>query len=228
LNTPNSMERRLLLALAGIACVAILGVVAILPYRLYQRDIRHAQVQAHRISSVAHAALSNAVSRGDDVGDLTNRLQGIGDFELRLTRLEPGEVGGTANSGRGTSDLDGTTLTYTAAPIVGPKGESWLSTMTFDLRSMKRESVRLIIDLMLAVLLGSLVFSGVVYGLVRATLLEPLHEVTRRISALDAEDAEVTLPEYRTTEMAALARAIEHACHTRGPTAGTQAPGTSA
>lgn len=224
MNTPNSMERRLLLALGGIACVAILGVVAILPYRLYQRDVRHAQVQAHRVSSVAHAALSHAVRGGEDVGDLQNRLQGIGDFELRLFRHEPGGDAPAGGAGRGTSDLDGTTLTYTAAPIVGPEGESWLATMTFDLTSMKRESIRLIIDLMLAVLLGSLVFSGVVYGLVRTTLLEPLQEVTRRIAALDAEDAEVDLPEFRTTGMSALARAIERACHTRGPAARTETP----
>ena len=49
----NSLERRLQIALAGIACVAVIGVMAILPYRLYERDIRHARVSAHRIASVS-------------------------------------------------------------------------------------------------------------------------------------------------------------------------------
>lgn len=212
---PESLERRLLLTLAVIACVAALGVVAILPYRLYQRDVRHAKVQAHRVSSVAHAALSSTLRQGGEVDDLVNRLQGIGEFEVSLTRVEADPA--DAAPARGSSDLDGTTLTYTAAPIRGPEGERWLATMTFDLAPMKRESVRLIIDLVLAVLLGSAVFSAVVYGLVRASLLAPLHDLTRRVGELDESDAEIELPEFRTAEMTALASAIERACHARPP-----------
>lgn len=217
---PNSVERRLLLALGGIACVAVVGVMAILPYRLYQRDIRHAKVQAHRIASVAHASLSHAVGSGEDVDDLVNRLQGIGDFEVRLARLGPDEIHPAASSGRGSSEVDGTTLTYVAAPILGPQGSTWLATMTFDLTPMKRESVRLILDLVLAVILGSAVFSALIYALVRGALLVPLHEVTRRVQRLQAGDVEVDLPEFRTSEMSELAEAIERACHARAPAAG--------
>ncbi len=41
-----SVESRLALVLAGIAGVAIFGVLAILPYRVYTRDIRNAEVHA--------------------------------------------------------------------------------------------------------------------------------------------------------------------------------------
>jgi hypothetical protein len=46
--------------------------------------------------------------------------------------------------------------------------------MEFDLAPLKRESVRLIIDLVLAVALGSLVFSAVVFVLVRQSVVLPL------------------------------------------------------
>jgi hypothetical protein len=217
MSSPNSLERRLLLVLSGIACVAVLGVVAILPYRLYERDVRHARVSAHRVASVAHAALSNAVGRGEDVEDLLNRLRGIGEFELRLVRtaVTPGSADPVPTQAE--SEIDGTTLTYQAAPVVGPEGDRWQATMTFDLAPMKRESVRLIIDLMLAVLLGSAVFSGVVFGLVRAGLLKPLREITRRIDALGPDDPELALPPFGTSEMSELAQALERACRTRGP-----------
>ena len=41
------------------------GVLAILPYRLYARDVRHATVHAHRIASVVHTALSHAILEGE-------------------------------------------------------------------------------------------------------------------------------------------------------------------
>jgi hypothetical protein len=37
-----SVERRLIITLLAIACIAIGGVLAILPYRLYARDIQQA------------------------------------------------------------------------------------------------------------------------------------------------------------------------------------------
>lgn len=42
-----SFEQRLLLALAVIAVLAIVGTLAILPYRLYERDIRNAKLDAY-------------------------------------------------------------------------------------------------------------------------------------------------------------------------------------
>ncbi len=210
-----SVETRLLQILAGIAAVAVLGVLALVPYRLYARDIRHAQVQAHRVAAVAHTAVSHAVLNGEDVADLANRLQGIADFEIRLAKLEPGELDPAASRGRGTSRLEGTDLTYTASPILDAAGTVYLPTMHFDLTPMRRESVRLIIDLVLGVLLGSAVFSAVVYLLIRRALVQPLREVTRSIERIEASEA-VELPEFETREMSALANAIERACRAHG------------
>ena len=45
MSNQQSVERHLIVVLGAIACIAVLGVLAILPYRLYMRDIR----QAYRI-----------------------------------------------------------------------------------------------------------------------------------------------------------------------------------
>ncbi|MBW2371702.1 MAG: hypothetical protein JRF70_04135 [Deltaproteobacteria bacterium] len=213
---PPSVESRLIKILAGIAAVAVVGVLVLVPYRLYARDIRHAEVQAHRVASVAHTALSAAVARGEDVTDLANRFQGIADFEIRLRKQEAGELDPAATTGRGTSHLDGTDLTYTAAPIEDASGQVYLATMHFDLSPMKRESVRLIIDLILAVVLGSALFSAVVYVLIRRSLVEPLKEVTRTIEAIADSELPATMPEFETREMLALADAVTRACRAHG------------
>jgi hypothetical protein len=206
-----SVQLRLIQLLAVIAAVAIAGVVAILPYRLYQRDIRHAEVSAHRVASVVHVALGQAVHDGKDLPDLVNRLQGIADLEIRLRKLAPDEMHPAASSGRGTSELDGTDLDFTAPPILDRDGGSWLATMHFDLSPMKRESVRLIIDLMIAVLLGSLVFSLAVFFLIRRLLIEPLHEVTKRVEKFADGQPVGDLPDYDTRELESLASALERA-----------------
>ncbi len=210
--TPKSVETRLIQVLAGIALVAILGVLAILPYRLYERDIRRATEEAHRISSLLHAALGQALARGEDVTDLVNRFQGLGELEVRLTRLEGGEAHPAARSRRGSSSLRGTDLTYLAAPLLDQEGRTWRAEMLFDLAPMKRESVRLIIDLCLAVVLGSAVFSGVVFWLVRHFLVVPLREATDVIERHDPSTEIVRMPAFASREMARLAAAVEQAC----------------
>lgn len=213
---PPSVEGRLLKILAGIALAAVLGVIALVPYRLYTRDIRHAEVQAHRIAAVTHTAISHAVLAGEDVADLANRLQGIADLEIRLRKLDAGELHPAAASRRGTSELDGTNLTYVSAPIVDRDDHTYLATMHFDLSSMKRESMRLIFDLILAVVLGSAVFSAIVYLLIRRSLVQPLLDVTRTIEKIERGAGPVHMPEFETREMSALAGAIERACRAHG------------
>jgi methyl-accepting chemotaxis protein len=213
---PPSVQSQLIKILAGIAGIAVVGVLALVPYRLYARDIRHAEVQAHRVAAIAHTALSQAVAQGQDVTDLANRFQGIADFEIRLRKLQAGEIEPTLTTGRGTSDLDGTDLTYTAAPILDTRGQAYLTTMHFDLAPMKRESVRLIIDLVLAVVLGSAFFSAIVYLLIRRSLVQPLHDVTRSVENIANSSGPVQLPEFETQEMSALADAIQRACRAHG------------
>ncbi|MCC6640323.1 MAG: hypothetical protein IT386_04055 [Deltaproteobacteria bacterium] len=210
---PNrpSVQLRLIQLLAVIAAVAVAGVVVIVPYRLYQRDIRHAEVSAHRVASVVHVALGQALHDGKDVADLVNRLQGIADLEIRLHKLAPDETHPAATSGRGSSELDGTDLDFTAPPILARDGSTWLATMHFDLSPMKRESVRLIIDLMIAVLLGSLVFSCAVFFLIRRLMIEPLREVTRRVERFADGQPIGERSEYDTEELEALADALERA-----------------
>jgi len=213
---PPSVETRLFKLLAVIAAAAVCGVLALLPYRLYSRDIRHAEVQAHRVASVAHTALSQAVGRGEDVTDLANRFQGIADFEIRLRKLPAGDLEPAATSGRGSSRLDGTDLTYTAPPILDQNGATYLTTMHFDLSPMRRESVRLIIDLVLGVMLGSALFSVGIYLMIRRSLVEPLREMTTSIEGIADGADSIDIPGFETLEMSELAAAVTRACSTRG------------
>ena len=88
-----SVERRLILTLLVIAGVAISGVLAILPYRLYSRDIQQATTDAHRLSSVVHVALSHALLQEEldqaSLTDLVNRLQGMGNERVGPGRSWP-------------------------------------------------------------------------------------------------------------------------------------------
>jgi hypothetical protein len=209
-----SAERRLLWFLAGIAAVAVLGVLAIVPYRLYARDVRLAEVNAHRIGSLLHVALGHEFQHGsslEEISDLVNRFQGIADLEVGLRELERSELHPAASSGRGSSERHDTDFTYTAPPILDRDGHTWLATIHFDLSPMKRESVRLIIDLVLAVLVGSAAFSLVVFLLVRRTLLRPLHEVTHRVEAFAEGREPGPIPDFETREMASLMEALDRA-----------------
>jgi hypothetical protein len=212
----HSVEFRLLQVLAGISVVAILGVLAILPYRLYERDIRHATVEAHRIAGLLHISLADALAKGEDTTALVNRFQGMPSLSIRLRRLEPGERHPAADERRGSSTLDDTDLTYVAAPILDDEGRTWLAEMYFDLSPMKRESVRLIIDLVLAVALGSLAFSAVVYWLVHRGLVVPLRRTTRELIA-QADCATIELPAFESLEMSELAGALQRACRAAPP-----------
>jgi hypothetical protein len=214
----HSIELRLIQVLGAIACVALGGMLLILPYRLYERDIRHASEDAHRISSVVHAALSRTLLEGEDITDLLNRFQGVADFEIDLEKLAAGADHPAADSRRGSSELDGTDLTYTAAPILDREGNTWLATMHFDLSPMKRASVRLIIDLVLLVALGSMAFSVVAFWLIHSSLVQPIRRATKRIEDFDAEGEPLEMPEFATVEMSALAEAVERACRSRNAT----------
>ena len=64
-----------------------------------------------------------------------------------------------------------------------------------------------------AVLLGSAVFSLGVFWLIRGALLQPLHEVTRRVERF-AEGGELgPAPSFETSELRALFAALERARH---------------
>jgi hypothetical protein len=208
----RSVEIRLIQVLAVIAMMAIAGVLVLLPYRLYSRDIRHATVEAHRISNVLHAALSQAILAGEDTTSLVNRFQGIADLEIRLRALGSGEEHPAAVSGRGSSTLDGTDLTYVAPPILDREGRTWIAEMYFDLSPMKRESVQLIIDLVLAVVIGSMLFSVLVFWLVHVSLVVPLRHATEVIERHDPQTEIVQMPAFRSREMSELAGAVEAAC----------------
>ncbi len=206
------VETRLLQLLGAIALIAVIGVLAILPYRLYSRDIRHATVQAHRTSAVLLAGISHAIAQGEDVTDLLNRMQGIGELRVHLRPLPEGESHPLARESRGTSHLDGTDLTYMAPPIVGRDGREWLAEMHFDLAPMKRESVRLIIDLVLAVIIGSAMFSAMVFWMVHVYLVVPVRRATHAIEKHDPQTEIVKMPQFASEELSALAEAVETAC----------------
>jgi len=206
-----SVERRLILLLTAIAAVAVVGVLAILPYRLYQRDIRTAEVNAHRIASVVHTSISRAVAKGENVADIVNRFQGIAATEITLERLDEGEVHPAATSHRGSSVLRGTDLTYYAPPILDQDGKTMIASMYFDLTPMKRNSIRLIVGLVVAVIVGSLFFSLSVFLLIRRSLVDPLRRVTESFERVAATGESLEIPEFQSREMVELARAIGRA-----------------
>jgi hypothetical protein len=214
LDLASSVERRLVTLLVFIAVIAVVGVLAIVPYRLYERDIRLAEVNAHRIGSLLHVTLANALQRGTsitDVSDLANRLQAVADLKIRLRELPANEPSSGSPSDPGSSIRRGTDLTYTAPPILDKDGHTWIATIDFDLSPMKRESVGLIVDLVIAVLFGSLLFSVCVFWLIRGALLQPLHEVTRRVERF-ADGGELgPAPSFETSELRALFHALERA-----------------
>jgi hypothetical protein len=219
-----SVERRLILTLLAIAGVAIIGVLAILPYRLYSRDIQQATTDAHRLSSVVHVALSHALLQDEldqaSLTDLVNRLQGMGNVSVRLTSLQPGELHPAATTGKGSSTRRDTELVYVAPPIKDRNGVTWLATMEFDLSPMKRRSIRLITDLVLAVAIGSVAFSSVIFFLIRRTLLLPIKSVTQRIGDIadgDGAAENLQMPDFTSAEMKTLASEVERACAVRKP-----------
>ena len=224
MNQAPSVERRLIQTLLVIAGIAIGGVLAILPYRLYSRDIQQATTDAHRLSSVVHVALSHALLREEldqtSLTDLVNRMQGMGNVEVRLRSLAPGELHPAATSGKGSSTRRDTELVYVAPPITDRLGKTWLATMEFDLSPMKRRSIHLITDLVLAVAIGSLAFSSVIFLLIRRALLQPIQSVTERIAEI-AEGRDIgqsiKMPEFESAEMTALAHEVERACEARRP-----------
>jgi methyl-accepting chemotaxis protein len=212
------------MTLLVIAGIAITGVLAILPYRLYSRDIQQATTDAHRLSSVVHVALSHALLReGVDqasLTDLVNRLQGMGNVSVRLRNLEAGELHPAATSGKGSSTRRDTELIYVAPPITDRLGTTWIATMEFDLSPMKRRSIRLITDLVLAVAIGSVAFSVMIFLLIRRTLLLPIRTVTERITEMadgDPRGESVQMPDFASAEMMKLAREVERACEVRRP-----------
>jgi hypothetical protein len=210
----SSVEHRLIMLLVFIAAIAVVGVLAIVPYRLYERDVRLAEVNAHRIGSLLHVSLANDLQRGTsvkEVSDLANRLQAVADLEIRLKELPESDIPPGDSGGPGSSVRRDTDLTYTAPPILDKDGHSWIATMHFDLSPMKRDSVRLIIDMVLAVLFGSVVFSVGVYWLIRDALLQPLHQVTQRVERF-VEGAELgPPPSFETRELRELFEALERA-----------------
>jgi hypothetical protein len=209
-----SVERKLVALLALIGAIAVIGVLAIVPYRLYARDVRLAEVSAHRIGSLLHVALANELRSGTeprDVADLVNRFQGIADMKIQLRQLLPGESAPGDPSGAGTSARRDTDLVYTAPPILDEDGHTWVASMHFDLAPMKRESLRLIFDLMLAVVIGSLLFSIAVFVLVRNAVVQPLREVTRQVERFAEGERLERLPSYESAELSSLLDALDRA-----------------
>ncbi|RIL06620.1 MAG: hypothetical protein DCC71_06055 [Proteobacteria bacterium] len=209
-----SVERRLLLLLAFIGAIAVAGVLMIVPYRLYARDVRLAEQNAHRIGSLLHVALANDLAHKTDpreMADLVNRFQGIADMKISLRQLLPGETSPGDPSGAGSSTRDGTDLTYTAPPILDRDGHTWVAAMKFDLAPMKRESIRLIVDLTLAVLIGSALFSLAVFVLVRNSIVQPLREVTKQVDRFAQGATLDRMPQFESREMTSLLEALDRA-----------------
>jgi len=73
---------------------------------------------------------------------------------------------------------------------------------------VRRDSVGIIIDLVIAVVLGSAVFSTGIFLLVRRGLLEPLREVTRQVARIPQGGDAEELPRYASRELRDLAETV--------------------
>jgi methyl-accepting chemotaxis protein len=167
------------------------------------------------ISSVVHSARSCPLTAGIDATDLVNRLQGTADLEIRLAKLANPEEHPLHLSGAGSSVRSGTDLRYVAPPVLDQRGGSWLAELRFDLSNMKRDSVRLIIDLVVAIVIGATVFSLVIFVLFRRALLVPLHELAQSIDRMASGDADAAMPRFESREMTELAASIERLAGSR-------------
>jgi hypothetical protein len=205
----SGIQFRLALTLGVIGLVAIGGILLILPYRLYERDIRIAAEEAHRVSSVVQAALADRLASGRDARELVNRIQGVGGMGLAISRLEAGEPVQGAVAGRGSSVLDDTDLRYVSAPVLDAEGRAWIAELHFDLSPMKRESLRLVLDVVLAVAFGATVFAGIVFVFVRRAFVLPLRALTGATERIAAGSLDGGLPAFESPEMVRLAEAIE-------------------
>lgn len=208
-----SFERQLLLALLVIAAIAGAGTLAILPYRLYERDIRNAQLDAHRTSGLVQAAVGLALTQGEDVEGLLERLRSISNWGIRLEALPSDTPPPSEGWGRGRSEIDGTTLTYVAPPVRGADGRLWRLEMRHDIANMKRDSVRLIIDLLVAVGIASTGFSIVIIVLVRGGLLRPMRRITDELERAAQDGGEPDLPPASSRELAAFREAASRLAH---------------
>jgi hypothetical protein len=208
-----SFERQLLLALLVIAAVALAGTLAILPYRLYERDIRNAQLDAHRTSGVVQAAVGLALTQGSDVEGLLERLRNVSDWGIRLEALPADTPPPSEGWGRGRSDVDGTTLTYVAAPVRDTQGRLWRLEMQHDIANLKRDSVRLIIDLLIAVGVSAAGFSLAIFLLVRRGLLRPMSHITDELERAARDGGDPVLPPASSREVAAFREAASRLAH---------------
>jgi methyl-accepting chemotaxis protein len=222
----SGIQFRLVLTLAVIGLVAIAGILAILPYRLYQRDIRMAAAEAHRVSAVVQAALADRLASAGDARDLVNRLQGAGGMRIALSRLEAGDLTAGAVVGRGSSVLDDTDLRYVSAPVLDAEGRAWIAELQFDLSSMKRDSLRLVLDVVLLVAVGATAFGAIVFAFVRRAFVLPLRELARLGERMGAGEDVEHLPSFESLEMAQLASALGRLAENgvSGPAAGPNPP----
>lgn len=208
-----SFEQRLLLALGTIAAIAIVGTLAILPYRLYERDIRNATLNAHRSSGLVQAAVAATLEQGRDVEGLLERLRAISGTGIRLESLPEGATPPAKGWGRGRSDVDGTTLTYQGPPLRRADGGLVRLEMQHDLSGLKRDSVRLIIDLLLAVGVAAAAFSAAIFVLVRAGLLRPMRRIAEELERVAAQGGDPDLPPASSREVAAFREAAGRLSH---------------
>ncbi|MDH3685015.1 MAG: hypothetical protein OEP95_02260 [Myxococcales bacterium] len=208
-----SFEKQLLLALLVIAAIALAGTLAILPYRLYERDIRNAQLDAHRTSGLVQAAVGLALTQGEDVEGLLERLRSISNWGIRLEGLPSETPPPSEGWGRGRSEIDGTILTYVAPPVRDAAGGLWRLEMQHDIANLKRDSVRLIVDLLIAGGIGAAGFSIAIFLLVRGGLLRPMRHITDELERAAEDGGDPNLPPASSRELAAFREAAHRLAH---------------
>jgi len=122
-------QRRLILALAGITSFFVLLVIALLPYRLYQRDVQESRTKAREVSELIRVGLlSTMISTGEseEVRSLIATYQEVYDFQFRMIRSRHVErQHGVKEDEQATDDLVKEVL------ATGRSRDDWLDRTTF-------------------------------------------------------------------------------------------------
>jgi hypothetical protein len=83
------VKRRLLRAFAVVTAIFVVLVIVLLPYRLYERDVRESRAKAREISEIIRVGLLStmiATGESEEIRGLITSYQDVYDFEFRMIR----------------------------------------------------------------------------------------------------------------------------------------------
>ena len=123
------IQRRLFLAIASVTLFFVLMVIVLLPYRLYERDVRESRMKAREISELIRVGLLStmiATGESEEVRGLIAAYREVYDFQFRMIRSRHVEKQhGVKEDEQATDDLLKRVL------ATGRSQDDWLDRTTF-------------------------------------------------------------------------------------------------